>query len=76
MAGTLFHSVTAWKPMPMEEGSPFTPGCIGHVFFFPKKSYRTLKGKRKGWARQTCGGALELNGLGLVDGGKVQDCNA
>jgi hypothetical protein len=64
MAGAIFHSVTPWTATPMKEGSPCTPGRIGHVFFFPARSYR---GKEKGWSSQTNGGLLELKKLGLTN---------
>ena len=58
MAGALFHSVTSWEPTPKEEGDLCTPGRISHVYFFPKKSYETLKDKPKLWAKCTAGGSL------------------
>ena len=67
MAGALFHSVTPWTPTPMKEGSPYTLSHIGHAFFFPERSYNTLKDKRKGWSDDTNGGLLELKRLGLTE---------
>jgi hypothetical protein len=30
-----------------------TPGRIGTVMFFPQASFDILKGKRKGWGKET-----------------------
>jgi len=38
-----------------------TPGRIGHVYFFPQKSYDTLEDKGAGWAKRTCGGYTKDN---------------
>jgi len=59
MAGALYHSVTKWEPTPMKNDNFLTPGRIGHVYFFPQKSYDTLKGKGAGWARKSCGGYVK-----------------
>lgn len=59
MAGHLFHSVTTWTAPPAEEGSDVTPGRIGHVFFFPAKSYQALDGKKPRWFIETRGGDLD-----------------
>lgn len=56
----------------MEQKSHYTPGRIGHVFFFPQKSYSTLKDKKKGWSAKTNGGLLELKRLEL-GGGDLQE---
>lgn len=41
-SSALYHSVGAWKPsVGVREG--ITPGRIGHVFFFPKKSLQNLE---------------------------------
>jgi len=61
MAGALYHSVTPWKPTPQAQGDPCTPGRIGHVFFFPEKSYVALHNKKKGWAKRSGGGSLEMD---------------
>lgn len=58
MAGKLYHSVGEWKPLPCNDGD-LTSGRIGHVFFFPEKSFLALKDKPKGWASQFCGGLLD-----------------
>ena len=60
MAGHLFHSVAPWKSNKLDEKeSDFTPGRIGHVFFFPEKSYLLLKDKPKNWSIKTNGGFLK-----------------
>jgi hypothetical protein len=51
----------------MKAGSNCTPGRVGHVFFFPEKSYATLKGKEGGWSENTNGGLLELKRLGMTE---------
>ena len=60
----------------MEEGQHCTPGRIGHVFFFPEKSYQALKDKPAGWSVSTNGGYLKLEklaGKGTQEGGVVEE---
>lgn len=59
MAGALFHSVTSWEPTLKEKEDSLTPGRISHVFFFPSKSYQTLKDKDRDWSTDTAGGSLK-----------------
>lgn len=58
MSGALFHSVTRWTPLPAKDKDDCTPGRIGHVYFFPEKTYKALEGKRKDWFVMTNGGLL------------------
>ena len=58
MSGYIYHSVTPWEALPKEKGSSCTPGRIGHVFFFPAKSFATLAGKKPQWFVNTGGGRL------------------
>ena len=60
MAGALYHSVTPWVPLPAEKTDLCTPGRIGHVFFFPQKSYDTLEDKPAGWSKTTNGGLVAI----------------
>ena len=67
MAGALFHSVTEWEPTEAEDMEGCTPGRIGHVFFFPEKTYTTLEEKERGWAEKTCGGLLPETAIATND---------
>lgn len=52
-AGLLYHSVGRWYPMDGVGPENVTPGRIGHVFFSPEKSLDTLRGRSKGWGKDT-----------------------
>ncbi|TFK60827.1 hypothetical protein BDN72DRAFT_778923 [Pluteus cervinus] len=56
LSGILYHAVGHWEPTAHPSGI-LTPGRIGNVFFFPKQSYLTLKGKPENWNWGTMTGA-------------------
>ncbi|KAG6864741.1 hypothetical protein C0991_007448 [Blastosporella zonata] len=49
----IYHAVSRWAPMVMEEQDVLTPGRISTVLFSPKNSVEMLKGKPPGWGKRT-----------------------
>jgi len=61
MSGALFHALTPWVPTPANVDDDCTPGRVGHVFFFPERSYNALHDKKNGWSKQTNGGLVTVS---------------
>ncbi|KAG6836434.1 hypothetical protein H0H93_008028 [Arthromyces matolae] len=49
----IYHAITRWTPMIMEEDDTLTPGRIGTVLFCPKHSVDILKDQEPDWGRRT-----------------------
>lgn len=58
-ASDILHKVVEWTASPGQEGARVSPGRIGSVFFFPRASLDTLRGKLPGWGRTTNYGRAE-----------------
>jgi hypothetical protein len=57
LARDLYHAVEQWEPAGAGTEDGVMPGRVGYVFFSPARSLEALRGKEKGWYRDTFGGA-------------------
>ncbi|KIY62270.1 hypothetical protein CYLTODRAFT_361730, partial [Cylindrobasidium torrendii FP15055 ss-10] len=66
MAGALYHKVARWVPVGNRENG-MAPGRVGHVFFFPRDSFRILQDKPPDWCKKTNGGIRSSEGFPGLD---------
>src|ERR1700677_3012226 len=52
-AGSIYHTVGCWTPLPGVGSDGITPGRIGNIFFSPKSAMKVLAGKPRGWRNNT-----------------------